>query len=151
MKRMVVSYVLSLSLVVAGMSGMAAGTKDDAERMVKKAIQFMKDNGKEKALEAISDPKGQFVKEDVYVIVYDMSAKCLAHGANAKLIGKNLIDMKDPDGFEYNKARVELAKSKGSGWIDYKFTNPTTKKVEPKTCYVEKFEDMIFSAGAYKQ
>lgn len=131
-------------------AAMAAGTKADAEALVKKAIAFVKENGKEKGFAEISNPKGKFVKEDVYVTVYDMNGKCLAHGSNAKLIGKDLIGMKDPDGVAYVKERIDIAKSKGKGWQDYKFNNPVTKKIEPKTAYLEKSEDVIFSAGAYK-
>jgi signal transduction histidine kinase len=139
-------------MLVMGLTGLAsaATTKADAEAMVKKAIAFVKENGKEKGFAEINNPKGKFVKEDVYVTVYDLNGKCLAHGSNAKMVGKDLMGMKDPDGVAYVKARVDIAKSKGKGWQDYKFNNPVTKKIEPKTVYVEKFEDMAFSAGVYK-
>jgi signal transduction histidine kinase len=139
-------------LLVIGVAGFAsaATTKADAEGMVKKAIAFVKENGKEKGFAEISNPKGKFIKEDVYVTVYDLNGKCLAHGSNAKMVGKDLIGMKDPDGVAYVKERVEIAKSKGKGWQDYKFNNPVTKKIEPKTVYVEKYENLAFSAGVYK-
>jgi hypothetical protein len=31
------------------------------------------------------------------------------------------------------------------------FTNPTTKKLEHKTAYIEKVDDFIFGCGAYKK
>jgi hypothetical protein len=34
---------------------------------------------------------------------------------------------------------------------DYKFTNPTSKKLENKTAYIEKYEDVIVGCGAYKK
>jgi signal transduction histidine kinase len=67
------------------------------------------------------------------------------------MIGKDLLEMKDPDGKFYVKERVEIAKSKGSGWQDYKFTNPLSKKLEQKTAFVEKVEDIIIGCGAYKK
>ena len=67
-----------------------------------------------------------------------------------KLVGENLIDMLDIDGKPYVKERVELAKSKGSFWQDYKYTNPATKKIEPKSMYCEKLDDMAVCAGIYK-
>lgn len=33
----------------------------------------------------------------------------------------------------------------------YKFTNPTSKKLENKTAYIEKYEDVIVGCGAYKK
>ena len=126
------------------------GTAPEAEALVKKAVAFMKANGRDKALAEFSNPAGQFVKGDLYVFAYDMSGKCVAHGANTKMVGKDLIEMKDPDGKAYVQERVEIAKTKGKGWQDYKFTNPVSKKLEQKTAYIEKVDDVIIGCGAYK-
>ena len=88
---------------------------------------------------------------DLYITVYDLNGKCLAHGANFKMIGKDLIDLKDSDGKAFVKERMELAKTKGKGWQDYKFTNPVSKKIEPKSMYFEKLEDMVVACGIYKK
>ena len=75
----------------------------------------------------------------------------LAHGQNAKQVGKELIDMKDPDGKLFVKERVELARSKGKFWQDYKFTDPVTKKVLPKQMYCERLDETAVCAGVYKR
>jgi cytochrome c len=126
------------------------GTTAEAEAMVKKAVAYYKANGRAAAFAEFSNPKGKFVDRDLYILVYDMNGKCVAHGANQKMIGLDLIGMKDPDGKEYVKERVEIAKTKGKGWQDYKFTNPVSKKIEPKTVYLEKVDDVIIGCGAYK-
>jgi cytochrome c len=74
----------------------------------------------------------------------------LAHGANEKLIGKDMIDAQDVDGKYYVKERVELARSKGTFWQDYKFVNPASKKIEPKQMYCEKLDETTVCAGVYK-
>lgn len=127
------------------------GTPAQAEAMVKKAVEYIKVNGKDKAFEAFNDQKGKFVDGDLYVMVYDMTGKCVAHGSNAKMIGKDLIDMKDADGKLFVKERVELAKSKGSGWQNYKWTNPVNKSIEAKTAFIQKLDDLIVCSGAYKK
>jgi cytochrome c len=127
------------------------GTPAQAEAMVKKAIDFLKANGKEKAFAAFNDPKGKFVDGDLYVMVYDLTGKCVAHGANAKMIGKDLIDMQDADGKLFVKERVDMAKAKGTGWQNYKWTNPVTKAIESKTAFIQKYEDLIVASGAYKK
>jgi signal transduction histidine kinase len=125
------------------------GTQVEAEAMVKKAIEYIKANGREKAFAEISNPSGKFVDKDLYVFVYDLNGKCVAHGANAKMVGKDLINMKDVDGKEYVKERISIAKNKGKGWQDYKFPNPLTKQIEHKTAYIEKFEDILVGCGVY--
>ena len=67
------------------------------------------------------------------------------------MIGKDFIDMKDIDGRPYVKERMEMAKTKGKGWQDYKFTNPVSKKIEPKSMYFERLEDVVVACGIYKK
>jgi signal transduction histidine kinase len=127
------------------------GTAGEAEAMVKKAIALIKADGKDKAFGEISNPKGKFVDRDLYIFVYDMNGKCVAHGFNQKMIGKDLFEMKDSDGKFYVKERVEIAKTEGKGWQDYKFTNPLSKKIEQKTAYIERADDLIVGCGVYKK
>lgn len=129
---------------------LASGSADEAKALVEKGIVFYKANGKDKALAEFSNPKGQFVKGELYIFIWDLKGVVLAHGANQKLIGKDVSELKDADGKLFVKEGVELAKSKGSGWVDYKWTNPVTKKIEAKTTYVKKVDDLIFCCGIYK-
>ena len=150
MKRFIVFTVVSFFLVWT-LSALAAefGTEEEAKAMVKKAIAYVKEVGKEKALAEFSNLKGKFIDRDLYIFVYDLNGTVLAHGQNPKLIGKNLYNVKDADGKEYVKERIELVKAKGSGWQEYKFMNPITKKIERKRAYVELYQDMIIGCGAY--
>jgi len=59
--------------------------------------------------------------------------------------------LKDPDGKAFVKEKVELAQTKDKFWQDYRFTNPLTKKIEPKSMYVEKREDILVACGIYKK
>jgi signal transduction histidine kinase len=128
------------------------GTPAEAEAMVKKAVAYIKAVGPEKAFAEISNLKGMFVDRDLYVVVYDLNGKCLAHGQNPKfLVGKDLIGMKDPDGKYYVKERVELAKTKSHFWQDYKFSNPLSKKIAPKSMYIEKMGNYLVGCGVYKK
>lgn len=148
--------VAGLALAVAALAASSAAladnaSKDDAVAMVKKGVAFIKANGADKSYEAITAKDPQFVKSDLYLVVYGMDGKCLAHGANAKQVGRDLIDLKDIDGKAFIRERVELGKSKPAGfWQDYKFTNPTTKKIEPKQMYCERLNETLVCGGIYK-
>jgi hypothetical protein len=152
MKRLMAVLLVTGWVLVLGLNTALAaevGTKDEATAMVKKAVTLIKANGAEKAYAEFSNPKGPFVDRDLYVVVYDMTGKCLAHGANAKMIGRDLIDNKDVDGKEFVKERVEMMKKQASGWQDYKFRNPTTNQIEPKAMYIERLNDVIVGCGVY--
>jgi signal transduction histidine kinase len=122
----------------------------EATAMVKKGVAFIKKEGKDKGYAEISSKTSQFKDRDLYLVVYGLDGTVRAHGANEKMIGKNLIDLKDVDGKAFVKERVELAAAKGTFWQDYKFTNPTNKKIEPKSMYCEKLDDTAVCGGIYK-
>lgn len=154
MKKLIAVMIgVSLLVLIVGRTTFAAefGTATEAEALVKKAIQLIKADGREKAFAEINNKKGKFVDRDLYVFVYDISGKCVAHGFNQKMIGKELAEMKDPDGKFFVKERIEIAKTKGSGWQDYKFTDPITKQLERKSAYVERVENLIVGCGVYKR
>jgi len=154
MKKLIATTIaVGFLLLMAGNITFAAqfGTAAEAEAMVKKAVQLIKTEGKEKAFVEINNPKGTLVDRDLYIFVYDMNGKCVAHGFNPKMIGKDLIEMKDKDGKSFVKERIDIVKTKGKGWQDYKFTDPITKKIEPKTAYVEGVEGLIVGCGIYKR
>jgi signal transduction histidine kinase len=145
-----------LALAVAGLlasgSALAAehGSPAEAEAMVKKAVAFIKANGPEKAYEEFTHGKS-FKDRDLYVIVYDLNGKNLAQGANPKLVGKDLIALKDPNGRLIIKEFVDTAKEKGKGWVEgYKFLNPVSQKLEEKAMYLERLGDTLVGCGIYK-
>jgi signal transduction histidine kinase len=126
------------------------GTKDEAVALVKKAVVFIKDQGPDKAYPEISNKSGPFIDRDLYVVVYGLDGKVLAHGANGKLIGKEMLDAQDVDGKFFVKERVEMARAQPTFWQDYKFANPVSKKVEPKQMYCERVAETAVCAGIYK-
>ena len=138
------------ALIMLAVLPVAAQSKADAEAMVKKAIAAAKADGKDKVLADISKPAGPYTKGPLYVFVYDLNGKVVAHGQNAKMVGKDMLEATDPDGVAYVKERITIAKSKGKGWQNYKFSDPISKKVEDKTAYVELWNDLIFGCGVYR-
>jgi len=141
---------LCCSLLLAGAAHADPGTAAEAEAMVKKAVAFIKANGADKAYEEFTHGKA-FKDRDLYVVVYDLTGKNLAQGANPKLVGKDLIGLKDPDGKPLIQLFIELAKTKGKGWVDgYKFLNPVTQKIEGKAMYLERVGDTLVGCGIYK-
>ncbi len=150
MKMKLLAAVAAVALTAGAASAQSKATAPEAEAMVKKAVAFLKQNGPDKAYAAFQDKKGSFVDRDLYVVVYSLDGKCLSHGANAKMIGKDFSEVQDVDGKYYIKERMALAKTKQTFWQDYKFTNPVTKKIEPKQMYCEKVDSSLVCGGIYK-
>ena len=145
------ALVATLALAVSpAFAAEGHASRDDAVAAVKKGVAFVKTNGRDKAYAEFSNKQGAFVDRDLYLVVYGLDGTVRAHGANDKMVGKNLIELKDIDGKPFVKERVELAQSKGSFWQDYKFTNPLSKKIQPKEMYCEKLDDTVVCGGVYK-
>lgn len=127
------------------------GTAKEAESMVKAAVAHVKKVGKDHAYSDFTAKKAPFADRDLYVVVYGMDGKVFAHGQNAKMVGRDMIDLKDPDGKPFVRERVDLAKSKSTFWQDYKFTDPVSKKVLPKAMYCERLDETVVCTGIYKR
>jgi signal transduction histidine kinase len=143
-----------LAVAAAAFAGSAwsaeRATPEEAVAMVKKGVQYIKANGRDKAYAEFTSKQSRWHDRDLYLVVYGLDGTVHAHGANEKMIGKNLIDLKDVDGKAFVKERVELSQSKGTFWQDYKFTNPVSKKIEPKQMYCETLDDTAVCGGIYK-
>jgi Cache domain len=93
--------------------------------------------------------KGQ--NNDLYIFVYDLEGKVLAHGVRRELVGLNRWTAKDPDGKPWIQDWTKLVKEKGSGWIEYKELNPSQgNKAMKKASYVELSDGMVIGAGIYE-
>jgi cytochrome c len=133
----------------AGAQAAEFATKPEAEAMVKKAVAYAKANPRDKLYTEINRKDGPFTDRDLYVVAYSKDGVVLAHGANPKMLGKNLMEIKDVDGKAFVKERVEMARSKPSFWQEYKFTNPVSGKIEPKAMYCEPAAEIILCGGVY--
>ena len=142
-------YLLALLMSVAVISLANAdqgGTRDEAHKMATQAAGYLRDNGSEKAFAAFDQAGAPFNDRDLYVIVFDKSGKNVAHGASPGQIGKDLIELKDIDGVPFVQQIVAV---KGQGTVSYKWPNPESKQVQPKTVFVEQVDEYFVAVGTY--
>lgn len=127
----------------------APATKADAEKIVQTAAAFAAKNGDDKLIAEVNKKDGPFSQGDLYVVVFDKTGTVLAHPVAPALVGKNQVSEPDADGKLFRKEIVEIAEKQGSGWVNYKFKNPTNGELQAKTSYVKKQGGLIILAGAY--
>ena len=147
MKKLFVVILINLFLVSVAFAG---GTADEAKALMDKAVAYVKANGKEKAFAEFTNQKGKFIDRDLYIFAVDFKGLTLAHGGNEKLVGRDMYGLKDADDKFFIQKFIEVAKTKGNGWVDYKWSNPLTKKIENKSTYVQKIDDYFLGCGIYK-
>ncbi len=127
------------------------GSREEAVAMVKRVQKMFAEAGAEATFRAIDDKSNPaFHDRDLYPFVYDLKGVNVAHGARPALVGKNLISLKDQNGVYLIQEMIALAKGPGSGWVDYKWPNPITDKIEDKSSYIEKMGDYFVGVGVYR-
>jgi cytochrome c len=151
MTRMLALVALLFAYGSAPAAASEHGTRDEAVAMVKRVQDKFKTDGLEATFKAVTEKDKTFNDRDLYPFIYTLDGtKNVAHGANAALVGKNLIDLKDQDGKFLIRELAETAKKPGHGWVDYKWPNPTTKLIESKSSYVERMGDYLVGVGIYR-
>ena len=126
---------------------------EDRERaiaMVKKAVAHVSRVGAERAFDDFHADDGGFKQGELYVIVFDDRGVIRAHGRNAAFRGRNDWDQADADGRKMTREMVDLGRSRGMGWVDYRWTNPRSGQVEPKSTYVERCGEYTIACGIYR-
>ena len=126
-------------------------TPEEAEKMVHRVISDIKATSKDAVIAEINSLSDKYKDRELYVTIMDLNGNEIAHGANKKMQGVNLMELRDTDNKYYIKERIAIVKEKGKGWQDYKFVNPVTKQIEQKSMYFERLGDLIVSCGVYKK
>jgi len=150
MIRLVAAALAGIAVLNASAFAAEWATKAEAQAIVKKAVAFIKEQGVNSSYQEITSKTGRFTDRDLYVVVYQLDGKVLAHGLNEKLVGRDLSDVQDVDGKFFVRERIELARKQATFWQDYKFVNPVSKKIEPKQMYCERLNETAVCAGVYK-
>jgi hypothetical protein len=139
--------------ILVGLAGfasasLAAGqaTGDEAMAMARKAADYLKSAGPEKAFPEFNAKDGPWHDRDLYVTVADSRGIAMVNGANQGLVGKSVLDLKDPDGKPFLRDMLAI---KETGSVSYRWSNPLTHVLEVKTMYVVHVDDYTVGVGGY--
>lgn len=107
----------------------------------------------DQALPAFKDPEDRFLYRDVYVIVYSEDGVKLVDASDPATEGQNRLGLKDANGKLLVREMIELAKTKGSGWVRYHWPKPGETKPALKMTYVKRVvsgpKAYVVCAGLY--
>ncbi len=149
MKNIIPAF-LAILLVAFSFNVQAESKKETAENLVKSAIAHYKAVGQDTAFGDYANRGGDYNHGEFYLFIQDLeTSDMIFHGVNPKLVGKNLLKLKDTDGKTFVTEIHEKSKTVGKGWVDYKWPHPETKKITPKVAYFEVHGDLIFATGYY--
>lgn len=117
---------------------------------VNEALQFAKENDKQKSLEVFNDPTGNFTRDGRYVFAYDYEGRNLALPYQPGLIGTNRLDARDPNGVYFLQQAIDMARL-GNGLHYYIYPDPSRNMTPAlKLSYVANVDGTWFlGSGIY--
>jgi cytochrome c len=150
MKRLLTGTLFCMAVTAANAS--TEPTEKEAIAMAEKGAAFIKAHGKEEMMKRLAAKDPEFVQGPLYVDMRDIKTGIvLAHPVNQSIVGKDLTDVPDANGKRYRRDIIELAAKQGKGWVDYQYKNPSTGKIEPKSTYILRVDDVVLEAGIYRK
>jgi signal transduction histidine kinase len=142
------TFLLAALVTITAMA--QSDERPKAVALVKDAVAVLKKGGREALVKEVQQGRLHTKDENaLYVFAYSPDGTCVAHGFKTIYVGTNRLGIKDPDGKAYIQDAIELARTKGKGWVDYKYYNPLTKLVQKKSTYVEFAEGLVLCCGVY--
>lgn len=77
--------------------------------------------------------------EDGYFFVYNLQGRVLMHSRQPELLGRELWDLRDPQGRPTIQQLIAQARA-GGGYVDYLWRKPSSERMVPKLGYVVAME-----------
>ncbi|MEP6825002.1 MAG: methyl-accepting chemotaxis protein, partial [Ramlibacter sp.] len=126
-----------------------AEDRQRAMALVKAGVRHLRKVGLAQACRDFMDPKGDFIHGEDYLFVVDMQCTRLAFPPNPSTVGQDDSGLRDADGNLFSQQNVEIARTSGSGWNDFRVPHPLTGKIEPKSAYLERVDEVVIGCGIY--
>jgi cytochrome c len=130
--------MLCLAATLVTRAGYAAdpATPEEAKALAERAAAHFNDVGPEKAIADFNDGAAGYVDRELFVVVYDPENRIKGSYGIPALRDKDATLLKDVEGKEFGKEIIAVARSQGTGWVEYRMTNPVTHKVGLKKSWV---------------
>ncbi len=148
------AVVMTVLITGTVMAEIKTEAKAEVKALVERGVVMAVVEGEKAVLKAIGDPKGPFIKGDLYLFAGLLNKVAMsAHPYKRELVGKDLSTFRDNHGnflfFEF----VKTALKAGAGWTEYWWPKPDTEKASLKKTYVMKVpgKDMYIGGGYYAE
>ncbi len=152
-KRIIPILLLAASFSTAVVFAQESATPSEVVEKVQKAAEFLEKNG-EKGLPEFMDKDGRWVFKDTYVWVLNCNKGINAtHVIKPKLVGKNLMGLKDITGKLFFAEFCQKAKNENGGWVEYQWPKVGERETSRKITYILNVKNTPYqvAAGIYDE
>lgn len=128
-----------------------ANTINDAKALVDAALAEVGAKGVDAAIKDFN-AGGKWHKGGLYVVVVRFDGQMLAHSANDKIVGKNMMEAKDAGGKAFVKENIAKVQAGGNSEIDLRWAHPETKQIADAVMVSKRVpgQDMYIGSVAFK-
>jgi polar amino acid transport system substrate-binding protein len=156
MRKIIVALIVAV-FVLSGVPAMAGKVTDnDVTSLVELTAEAMSKNAYQTLarINKAEHPYKNKANPALYVFVLNTDLTLVAHPIKIKIVGKNMKGKPDIKGKLFRDEFLAVAKKDGSGWVDYYYENPKSKKMEHKNTFVKLVkgsngEEYIIGCGKY--
>lgn len=131
--------------LAAGTAG--AETPEEAKRLLDGAMAEIRTQGLDRAVKGFN-AGGKWKQDRLYLVAMQLDGTMLAHSANSKLPGNNMLESKDANGRPFMKDAIEAARTNGSGQVSLRWGNPVTRRLSDATMFVRRVPDQDVYVGS---
>ena len=139
--------------VLTALPGFASDrpSMEEVKLLTQRAASVLAADGVEKSRDRFH-LEGEFRQGEIYVNVIDLNGTWLIYPPNPKNEGKSVLNVRDADGKLLVQEIIAVAREKGEGWVEYRWLNPASNKIEPKISYVKLVPErnVVTYVGLYK-
>jgi cytochrome c len=140
---------LVLCPALAAVAGAAAEpAAQDAVALVEQGAVFLRAHGKTELIKRINARDPMFYRGELYLHMRDArTGIVLAHPVHPWLVGQDLLEVPDATGRKYRRDIIELAATRGKGWVGYTYKNPADGHVVPRSDYIARVGNVVLESG----
>jgi len=125
MRKIAAITLVIITGIVFTSNALADNTaKEMCVAKVKEAVQLINEKGLDAAIAVINRKDGGFAWKDSYVFVVDFQGKTIANPLFPNHVGMNQLGLTNKDGVMIFQEFIEIAKTKGEGWLEYMWPKP---------------------------
>lgn len=151
-----IARLLRLLLLIVPLAGVAAEpsprpTPIQVREITLRAAALLAEQGVDEARKKFH-ATGDFRFGEIYVNVIDLNGAWVIYPPAPKNEGKSVLNVIDSDGKLLVKEIIRVAEEQGEGWVEYRWLNPASNRIEPKLTFVKRVpgKDLIAYVGLYR-
>ncbi|MEO9190508.1 MAG: cache domain-containing protein [Acetobacteraceae bacterium] len=126
---------------------------DHARTLATEAAELVAKQGLPGACRTMEAPGSRFNQGDTYAFIMDLQGRWRCFPPKPQAEGQSAYEIRDPDGKAMLPEQIAIVRSPaGQGWVDYRWNNPATGKIQPKRSFVIAIPrtDLFAVSGYYK-